>query len=165
MYDDLARTQRPSPLEWVSLNVVIPSLALTLLAHFPADRCECVGESYGDVTSAMLGTVESPEGGTLNPDVPPRLEWMPQPEYPAAMLHAGTEGHVVVRALVDAHGRIKPSSIIAQAAHSEFVDPVRKALSAAAFRPAWFAGMRIEAWVTFSIYFDIHWMGVRVCAP
>jgi hypothetical protein len=158
MYDDLARTQRPSPLEWVALNVVIPSLALTLLTHLRTDGREFVTLPYGEVTSAMLGVVESPEGGTLNPEVPPRLNWMPEPEYPGAMLEARTEGHVVVRALVNAHGRIEPSSIeVLQAAHPEFVDPVRTALTAAVFRPALFAHTRIATWVTFSIYFDIHW--------
>lgn len=157
MYDDLARTQRPSPLEWVALNVVIPSLTLTLLTHIHTDYQEFVPQQYGDVTSAMLGVIESPEDGTLNPDVPPRLAWMPQPAYPRAMLQAETEGHVVVRALVDADGRIKPSSVLLKAAHPEFADPVLSALRAAQFQPALFAGTRIEAWVTFSVYFDIYW--------
>lgn len=160
MYDDLARTQRPSPLEWVAVNMVIPSLTLTLLTHFHTDCREVVAPHHGEVTSAMLGVIESPEDGTLNPDVPPRLRWMPDPEYPTAMLQARTEGHVVVRALVDAHGRIKPSSIaVLKAAHTEFADAVLSALRAAQFQPALFAGTRIEAWVTFSVYFDIYWVG------
>lgn len=156
MYDDLARTQRLSSLEWVAFNLVIPSLTLTLLTHFHAGGRELVPYEYGEVTSVMLGVIGLPESGTLNPDVPPRLDGLLQPEYPKAMVQAGAEGHVVVRALVDAHGRIKPSSITVQAAHPEFADPVRRALIAAQFQPALFAWTRIEAWVTFSIYFDIH---------
>lgn len=50
MYDDLARTQRPSLLEWVSMNMVIPSMVLTLVAHFAAGSDELVPHVYGDVT-------------------------------------------------------------------------------------------------------------------
>jgi TonB family protein len=158
MYDDLARTQRPSLLEWVSVNMVIPSIVLTLAIHFPADRDEVVPFVYGDVTCVMLGVVDPPSDGGLIPDVPPRLNWMSQPKYPDPLLQAGTEGHVVLRALVDTRGRVKQSSVVVvQAAHPEFADAVRQALTEAEFRPAWFAGMRIEAWVTVSAYFDIHW--------
>src|SRR6266550_6411074 len=41
MYDDLARAQNPTPLEWFVVHAVIPSLALTLLMHTPSgDDCE-----------------------------------------------------------------------------------------------------------------------------
>src|SRR6266550_4416568 len=41
MYDDLARAQNPTPLEWFVVHAVIPSLALTLLMHMPSgDDCE-----------------------------------------------------------------------------------------------------------------------------
>lgn len=155
MYDDLARTQRPSLLEWVSMNMVIPSVVLTLVAHFPAGGDELVPHVYGDVTCVTLRVVDLPRD-VLIPEVPPRLNWMSQPEYPVHLLHAGTEGHVVLRALVDTQGRVKQSSIVVvQAAHPEFADAVRRAVTGAEFRPAWFAGMRIETWVTFAAYFDI----------
>lgn len=163
MYDDLARTQKASSLEWLTWNMVIPSVVLTLLSHFSAGPREFLPRAHGDVTSVLLDVIDSPEDGHLNPDVPPRLHSMPQPQYPEVLLRTGTEGHVVVRALVDAHGRIKPSSIVVlQAAHPEFADPVRRALQAAVFRPAWFAGTRIAGWVTVSVYFDIYWE--TVCA-
>jgi len=157
MYDDLARTQRPSLLEWVSVNMVIPSMVLTLAMHFPADRDDFVPLVYGEVTCLMLGVVDSSRHGELIPDVPPRLNWMSQADYPAPLLQTRTEGHVVLRALVDAHGRVKQSSIVVvQATNPELTDAVRGAMTNAQFRPARFAGMRIEAWVTFSAYFDIH---------
>lgn len=82
---------------------------------------------------------------------------MSQPEYPAQLLHARTEGHVVLQALVDSHGRVRQSSIVVvQAAHPEFADAVRRAVTEAEFRPAWVAGMRIETWVTLAAYFDIY---------
>lgn len=157
MYDDLARTQRPSLLEWVSMNMVIPSIVLTVAMHFPADRDEFVPLVYGDVSCVVLGIVDVPRDGVLIPEIPPRLNGMSRPEYPDPLLQARTEGHVVLQALVDVRGRVKQSSIVVvQAAHPEFADAVRRAMAEAEFRPAWFAGMRIEAWVTFSAYFDIH---------
>jgi TonB family protein len=138
------------------MNMVIPSIVLTFVTHFPAmGSDEFVPHVYGDVTCVTLGVADSPHG--LIPDVPPRLNWMPQLEYPELLLHAGTEGHVVLRALVDTQGRVKQSSIVVvQAAHPEFADAARRAVTAAEFRPAWFAGMRVETWVTFSAYFDIY---------
>ncbi|SRR5712691_554473 len=38
MYDDLARTQRPSPLEWFVVNAVIPTLVVTLALQVTAPR-------------------------------------------------------------------------------------------------------------------------------
>ena len=41
MYDDLARTQNPPPLEWFVVHAVIPSLVLTLFMHMPGGTdCE-----------------------------------------------------------------------------------------------------------------------------
>jgi TonB family protein len=42
MYDDLAQTQQPPPLEWCLVHAVIPSIALTLLLRLPAGPdCDC----------------------------------------------------------------------------------------------------------------------------
>ncbi|MGH7520399.1 MAG: energy transducer TonB [Gemmatimonadales bacterium] len=138
------------------MNMVIPSMVLTFVIHFPAmGGDDFVPRVYGDVTCVTLGVVESPRG--LIPDAPPRLNWMSQPEYPEPLLQAGTEGHVVLRALVDTDGRVIQSSIVVvQAAHPEFADAVRRAVTKAEFRPGWFAGMPIKTWVTFSAYFDIY---------
>ncbi|HEY3219513.1 MAG TPA: energy transducer TonB [Gemmatimonadales bacterium] len=41
MYDDLARTQNPPPLEWFVVHAIIPSLVLTLIMHMPGGTdCE-----------------------------------------------------------------------------------------------------------------------------
>jgi hypothetical protein len=62
------------------------------------------------------------------------------------------EGRVVLRALVSARGRVYPSSILVlQATRVQFVVPAREALSAALFRPGWFGGQRMDAWITIGI--------------
>lgn len=69
----------------------------------------------------------------------------------------GIEGRVVLQALVDAHGRVKRSTIfVLHTSHPQFADPARHAFGGAEFLPGWLAGMRIEAWVTFSVYFDLY---------
>src|SRR6266699_2712042 len=35
MYDDLARTQNPTPLEWFVVHAVIPSILVTVVLHWP----------------------------------------------------------------------------------------------------------------------------------
>jgi TonB family protein len=77
---------------------------------------------------------------------------MPRPSYPAIMRRAGVEGRVVLRALVNPCGSVDSSSILAlQATHEDFVPPARRALAAAAFRPARFGGRMGAAWITMGI--------------
>jgi TonB family protein len=155
MYDDLARTQRTSLLEQFTLHMVIPSVLLTLaIAPPPMSARERAARLYGESWPVMLGIVESRDVRTPAPA--PSLLWMPQPHYPAAMLEARQEGHVVVKARLDAEGRVRWESSVVQAAHAEFVEPVRDAITKAEFRPASARGVPIESWVIISVYFDIY---------
>jgi TonB family protein len=161
MYDDLARTQRTSLLEQLTLNMVIPSVLLTLAIAPPEMNArQVVPRFYGESWPVMLGTVGSdvrPRSRAGMPDAPASLRWMPLPRYPAAMLEARQEGHIVVKARVDTDGRVRwESSVVLQAAHAEFVTPVRNALQNAEFRPASAAGVPVECWVIVSVYFDIY---------
>jgi TonB family protein len=160
MYDDLARTQRISFLEQLTLNMVIPSVLLTLAIAPPHIDTRHGPRFYGHSWPVMLGTVGSDGRARLRermPDAPASLQWMPLPLYPSAMLKARQEGHVVVKVRVDAEGRARwESSVVLQAAHAEFVEPVRDAISKAEFRPASATGVPIESWVIISVYFDIY---------
>lgn len=155
MYDDLARTQRSSRLEQLTLNIVIPSVLLSLaIAPPPVFSREVAPRLHGHTWPLMLGATRAADA--FNADVPPRLRWMPQPRYPVEMLEAEREGHVVVRVRVDREGRVRWSSAVIQAAQVEFVQPVRDALLRAEFLPATAAGRPSESWVTVSVYFDIY---------
>jgi TonB family protein len=161
MYDDLARTQRSSLLELLTLNMVIPSVLLTLAIAPPhVNARQVVPRFYGESWPVMLGTVGSESRARLHeraPDAPASLRWMPLPLYPTAMLEARQEGHVVIKARVDAEGRVRwESSVVLQAAYAEFVEPVREAMKKAEFRPASATGVPMESWVIISVYFDIY---------
>ena len=139
MYDDLARSQRPSSLEWLVVNAVIPSVLVTFVLQM----------------SLATRAAPTPPGSPL-PDAFPTLIGMPRPAYPAIMRRLRVGGRVVLRALVNARGRVEPSSILAfQATDSHFIEPSRRALAAALFRPARFGGRAGGAWITIAIDFNL----------
>ena len=157
MYDDLARTQIPSPLEWFVVHAVIPTVLVTAALHWsPTVPATPRPEFFLPAcTFPALIEPEPPWPGPI-PDVFPTLVRMPEAAYPVAMRRAGIEGRIVLRALVSTHGRIYPSSILVLGAtHVQFVVPAREALSAALFLPGWFGGHRMDAWITIAIDFKL----------
>ena len=129
MYDDLARSQNPAPLEWFVVHAVIPSILVTLALH-------------------VHPTIQSA------PQLPAYAEfvWLPVIEEPS--VPGGIEGYVRLKALVDSRGRVSRSSIVTlHATDSRFVLPAQKALIQAVFLPAGAAGVRIGYWVTITIAF------------
>ena len=158
MYDDLARTQIPTPLEWFVVHAVIPSVLVTAALHWsPAVPAPINEPSYLVICPRIDSVIEEPwlPWGPI-PDVFPTLVSMTQPAYPEAMRRAGIEGRVVLRALVNTHGRVVPPSILVlHTTDAEFSTPAILALSAARFRPAKFAGARIEAWITIAVDFKL----------
>ena len=153
MYDDLARTQNPAPLEWFVVHAVIPSILVTLALqmHSTVQGAPQL-PAYGEFV--WLPVIEAPWVGGPVPDRFPLLVSMPRVVYPAAMVRGGIEGYVRLKALVDARGRVSRSSIgTLHATDSRFVEPARKALIQAVFRPARSAGVRIGYWMTMTIAF------------
>src|SRR5258705_10609207 len=154
MYDDLARTQNPTAVEWFVVHAVIPSVLVTAALHWsPAVPAPLEKPTYVLVCQTIEPVIEPLVGGPI-PDVFPVLLRMPRARYPAALLRAQIEGRVVLRALVNTSGRVDSSSILVmRATRVEFVVPARQALQAALFRPGWFAGQRLDAWITIAIDF------------
>ena len=157
MYDDLARSQRPSVLEWLVVNALIPSVLVTFALQWPpaqnskaapvlyTDMCFLPGESI----------IERMPGGPI-PDAFPILISMTRPSYPATMRRIGIEGRVVLRALVNVRGRVDAASILVlQTTQADFIGPARHALAAALFRPARFGGRAGAAWITIAIDFNL----------
>src|SRR3954465_6046611 len=106
MYDDLARTQNPTPLEWFVLPAVIPSVLVTTALHWsPAVPAPLEESTYVLVCQPIEPIIEPFIGGAI-PDVFPVLVRMPQAQHPAALRRAGIAGRVVLKALVNMRGRV-----------------------------------------------------------
>lgn len=154
MYEDIARSQRPSSLEWVVWNVVIPSFAVTFVVHLFTTGCELPAPSAGRLREAISYEI-IPVVTPPMPAVPPLLVSIHRPDYPAAMRRAGTDGRVVLRGLVDARGRVRRSSIeVLQTTDSRFDVAARQALGGAVFWPAR-TSQSVEAWVTMVVAFNL----------
>ena len=153
MYDDLARTQNPTAVEWFVLHAVIPSVIVTAAFHWKPPLATALSTATSVERFVTVCVITPPP---LIPDVFPTLVRMPRPVYPEAMRRAGIEGRVVVRALVNTRGRVDSSSILVmRATHVAFAVPARQALKAALFRPGWFGGQRLDAWITIAIDFTL----------
>jgi TonB family protein len=154
MYDDLARTQNPTPLEWFVVHAVIPSVLVTAAFHWNSPIATAAPTAPTSVE--WVTTICQPLPLGLIPDSFPTLVRMPPPVYPGPMRRSGIEGRVVLKALVNARGRVYPSSILVlRTTHVEFIPPARQALRDALFRPARLGGARIDAWITIAIDFTL----------
>ena len=154
MFDDLARAQRPSALEWLVVNVLIPSVLVTFVLQWPhappaqpqPDNIRCPAT----LLSEALPPLEP------MPDVFPQLIRMPQAVYPEFMRRAGIEDRLVLLALVNSRGRVDSASIlIVRATNGAFALSARRALSSALFRPGIFGSMPMAAWLTIQIDFTL----------
>ncbi|PYP15426.1 MAG: hypothetical protein DMD54_12120 [Gemmatimonadetes bacterium] len=162
MYDDLERSQRPSHLEWLVVNVVIPSVLVTFALHARPDHAGLVvSATQGPICVFGVIGVDHPLSHALNapiPDFYPQVVSMARPAYPPGFRRAGIEGRVFLRALVETSGRVRGSSIdVVQSPRVEFNDPARRALAAALFKPARLAGQPIAAWITIAVNFNVPW--------
>jgi TonB family protein len=138
----------------------MPSLLVTFALQWRAgDRGIGVKppSREGVVSVTMLPIVEPPSEDVgqpidLVPYFYPALIRMREPGYPAPLRRAGIEGRVVLKGVVDTHGRVKRSSIVVlQATEPRFAARARQALGAAVFRRA-LGGEPAEPWVT--VVFD-----------
>ena len=106
MYEDLARSQQASPLEWIVVNALIPSVVVTFLMHpgMPATRHSPPTLPWDPVmvllpspsvgaTGACFGHPWFAPVGQAGPEVLTG----PIPAYPDLLRQAGIQGHVVPR--------------------------------------------------------------------
>src|SRR6266545_204432 len=154
MYDDLARTQQPTTLEWLVVNALIPSVLVTFALQVPL----AAPRARPPQTVQCSLIFPPPEEARPDdpPDVFPVLIRMPDAVYPEIMRRAGMEDRVTLRALVNTRGRVDSSSVLVlQASNREFAMSARYALSRALFSLARFAGKPVDAWVTMAIEFTL----------
>jgi len=157
MYDHVLRAQRPSVLEWLVVNALIPSVLVSFahhiwqiqhLAHTRAPRVAC--------HAGFLLPSDGFEPGKRISDGFPVLVHMPTPAYPAILRRAGIEDRVILRALVDVQGRVDTSSVlVVQATEPQFLVAARQALKRSRFRPGRFAGTPTAAWAIIAIDFTL----------
>jgi hypothetical protein len=82
---------------------------------------------------------------------------VPTPRYPSRLGAAGVDGLVQVRYVIDADGRAAMNTFeVLWASASEFIPPVREALSRGRFRPARLGGKPVPARVYQNIRFLVH---------
>ena len=157
MYDPVLRAQRPSVLEWLVVNALIPSV-LVSFAHHVWHIQHLVPSRWPHVAchSGFLLPSDGFEPAGAHPDVFPVLVEMPTPVYPAVLRRAGIEDRVILRALVDVHGRVDTSSVlVVRATEPQFVRAARQALKRALFQPGRFGGKPMTAWATIAIDFRL----------
>jgi hypothetical protein len=152
MYDDLARTQIPTPLEWFVVHAVIPSLVVTLAVQLapsrrtpplttlatPPPQVEYVLFADQPVEVTSVPENELPfaepyrcvESALLDDDTPVILRWTRAGDA-AHLLHADAEGCVVLEAAVGPLGLVDPGSIVVvSATHRRLVRAARQTIIA-----------------------------------
>jgi len=152
MYDDLARTQRPSPLEWFVVNAVIPTLVVTLALQVtalrraspptnPADDdvrgYALFGDQPVEVLSVPDGDLPFPEpyrcaeSAFLDYDETPVILRWTRAGDAAHLLHADVAGCVVLEGAVGPLGLVDPRSIVVvRATHRRLVLTARQTIIA-----------------------------------
>src|SRR5881394_3783692 len=100
MYDHVVRAQRPSALEWLVVNALIPTVLMTFVLH--AVRITRVAPlSHVDCYTGFLFPPDGFKPGGPVPDVFPVLIHMPEPAYPKSLRRAGIQDRVILRAVVN----------------------------------------------------------------
>ena len=116
MYDELARAQNPSSLERFVVNALIPSVILSFALHEPSVAKASLAEpEFAPLSTppfVLIGTITPCFPVSIEvPDIFPVLVSMPHVMYPPDMRLTGTEGRVLLKALVNIAGRVDPASI------------------------------------------------------
>ena|SRR5438046_737485 len=108
MYDELARTQNPTPLEWFVVHAVIPSVLVTAALHWqPAVGAAAPTPPIVTEEFVIVCGYSPP----LIPDLVPTLVRMPRPTYPESMRRSGIDGRVVLKALINTRRGVPSSAV------------------------------------------------------
>ncbi|HEX5961073.1 MAG TPA: energy transducer TonB [Rhodanobacteraceae bacterium] len=108
------------------------------------------------VTAAAAPVAANPAGASGNSDATIAYETATPPDYPIQALRAGMEGTVLLKVLVDTHG--KPERVVvSRSSGSRVLDEaaLRHVLAAWRFHPAIRDGHAIEAWALVPVRFDL----------
>jgi TonB family protein len=89
----------------------------------------------------------------MSAEVMPVLVKMTAPDYPRLAREAGIEGEVIVRAVVDQHGRV--AQVVVSSGPEFLRDAAAAAVRSALFRPALQNGRAVRVWVSVPIRFTL----------
>jgi TonB family protein len=106
------------------------------------------------VVSATLALAQSDEG--WKQEAPKRLSTPPL-RYPDALRQSGTEGVVVVVAIIDTTGRVNPQSFrIMQSPDPRLNDAAKEFVAGSIYRPARVNGKAVQMPVQVPVAFKLH---------
>lgn len=99
-------------------------------------------------TAAPVFTIAEPRFVVRRVDVAPRILPVTGPRYPTDLRRAGVHGLVEMQFIVDAMGRVDPSSArVVYESHPAFTASIREAMPALRFTPARIGGCSTRSWV------------------
>ena len=86
----------------------------------------------------------------------PELLSAPPPVYPALLKHAGIQGRVILRAIVDTTGRVEPTSVrIIKSPSPAFDQPTKDWVLKALFRPARLHGRGVRVFINLPVDYSL----------
>jgi protein TonB len=139
----------------------VPAAPLTLPAPIgTADMPLTALEGLPDASSLALAAPEGigavPAGpGQPTFDRPPRVLTRLDPYYPASARRTGTQGHVLVRALVDEYGRVEDAEVVESEPAGVFDDAALKSVRGWTFSPATRQGRPVAVRIDIPIRFRL----------
>jgi protein TonB len=160
VYSEPARTELESTGGVPTIG--IPTIADLPEIELPSSVLQTGAPSHAVFPTSVPTTVTSGNGqpvggwsGVLG-EARPEVLTGPLPVYPELLRQAGVQGHVVLEAVVDTTGRVRPASIsVVSATNPGFVAPARQALLATLFRPARVGGRAVPMLVRVPFDFTI----------
>jgi protein TonB len=139
----------------------VPATPLTLPAPSgPVDVPVAAMEGLPDAASLSLAAPEGIGAAPAGPgqpifDRPPRVLTRLDPYYPASARRTGTQGHVLVRALVDEYGRVEEAEVVESEPAGVFDDAALKSVRGWTFSPATRQGRPVAVRIDIPIRFRL----------
>ncbi|MEZ7196712.1 energy transducer TonB, partial [Pseudodesulfovibrio karagichevae] len=117
-------------------------------------------EGLPDASGLPLAAPEGPGVVPAGPgrpvfDRPPRVLTRLDPYYPASARRTGTQGHVLVRVLVDEYGRVREAEVVESEPAGVFDDEALKSVRGWTFSPATRLGRPVAVRIDIPIRFRL----------
>ncbi|WP_338667914.1 energy transducer TonB [Pseudodesulfovibrio methanolicus] len=135
------------------------TLALPALSG-PTDMPVAAMEGLPDASSLSLSAPKGPGAAAAGPgqpifDRPPRVLTRLDPYYPPSARRTGTEGHVLVRVLVDEYGRVEEAKVVESQPAGVFDDAALESVRGWTFSPATRLGRPVAVRIDIPIRFRL----------
>ncbi|TZG27174.1 energy transducer TonB [Sphingomonas montanisoli] len=144
------RTGRDMPSATMPTIIDLPPLSQTAILTKPIDP---PSSGVTDVVIPTQPVIAEP--AFVEAKMDPAAAGRFQPDYPAAMARAGTEGFATVRILIGADGRVRQVVQVNATDPTFFTATERQALRYWRFRAATRDGVATESWRTLTVRFKL----------